>query len=484
MHRSNKNYIDGSNLGSTLVLSPKPEGVTLTRWLYEELRGAILSGKLKRSWALPSTREFADKAGVSRHIIVNVYAQLVSEGYVHGTVGRGTFVRQNVPDDFDSPATKPQRIHHSAEPRPEGYEYPARPFCLTQPSLDEFPLTVWNRVANKAIKRSSWQSLQGGQWAGLRHLRTVIASYLAASRGVSSSPENIVIVSGVQQALDLLTRLVVRPGDPVWLEDPCYIGARDAFQLAGARIVAVPVDQDGLDPSIGQKLCRKPKAIYLTPAHQFGLGTTLSLDRRLAVLSLCQQEGAVLIEDDYDSEFRFVGRSMPAMKGMSGADSSFLLGTFNKILFPSLRLGYIVVPDRWVDPILKLRYRTDRYPPSLTQQILADFIDEGHFTRHLRRMRQIYGERRHTLAGFVEHYLAGSLQLPTIYAGLNTPAYLINKMSGITASRLARQHGIEAWPIDRYTLARQDLRALMLGFAAFPPKLIKEGVISLARALL
>jgi GntR family transcriptional regulator/MocR family aminotransferase len=292
-----------------------------------------------------------------------------------------------------------------------------------------------------------------------------------------------VIVSGIQQALDLLARLVIRRGDPVWLEDPCYIGARDAFELAGARIVAIPVDQDGLDPSIGRRLCSKPRVVYVTPAHQFGLGTTLSLDRRLALLSMCEQEGTVLIEDDYDSEFRFASRSMPAMKGMSGAGSAFLLGTFNKILFPSLRLGYMVVPDRWVEPILKLRYRTDRYPPSLPQQILADFIDGGHFTRHLRRMRQIYGERRDALAGFVERYLAGALRIPTIYAGLHTPAYLVNRMSSKRASGLARGEGVEAWPIDRYTIERRDLRALVLGFAAFEREEIRAGVLALAKAL-
>jgi GntR family transcriptional regulator/MocR family aminotransferase len=483
MNRSNMHCIDESNLGSTLVLSPRPGGVTLTRWIYDEIRRAILSGKLKRGWALPATRALAQKAGVSRHIIVNVYAQLTSEGYVQGTVGRGTFVRQEVPDDFDTPATIVRRETQAAELRPEGYESPVRPFFLAQPSLDEFPLALWNRVANRAIRRFRRDSLEGGHWAGVRRLRAVIASYLAASRGVLCQPENVVIVSGVQQALDLLARLVVRPGDPLWLEDPCYIGARDAFQLAGARVVPVPVDQDGLNPEIGLTRCRNPRAIYLTPAHQFGLGTTLSLDRRLTLLSLSQQQGTVLIEDDYDSEFRFSSRSMPAMKGMSGADSSFLLGTFNKILFPSLRLGYIVVPDRWLEPMLNLRYRTDRYPPSLTQEILAYFIEEGHFARHLRRMRQLYGERRNALAELVERYLAGALEVPKINAGLHTPAYLANRMTARTASRRAKENGVDAWAIDRYTIERKDLRALMLGFAPFNPAQIRSGVISLARAL-
>jgi GntR family transcriptional regulator/MocR family aminotransferase len=316
----------------------------------------------------------------------------------------------------------------------------------------------------------------------LRNLRSAIADYLGSSRGVACTPDNIVIVSGTQQSLDLVTRLVIRPGDAVWLEDPCYIGATDAFRMAGARIIAVPVDADGLNPDKGSRLCKNPRVVYLTPAHQFGLGTTLSLDRRFALLALCRQ-GTVLIEDDYDSEFRFVGRPLPAMKGMPGAESVFLLGTFNKTLFPALRLGYMVVPDAWMEKLLALRYRIDRYPPTLSQQILTRFIDDGHYGRHLRRMRQLYGERRTILAQEVGRYLGGILQLPSIDAGLNTPAYLLGKTDSARASQLAAGQGVEAWPIDRYVIQRRDLRALMLGFASFDEHQIRNGARALARAL-
>lgn len=472
----------GSNLGSQLLLAPKPEGVTLTRWLYDEIRGAVLSGKLRRGWVLPATRDLANLAGVSRHIVVNVYSQLSSEGYLKGETGRGTFVSDDVPDDFLVSAKEPKKSSRPVDAFPEGYQPPSLPFRLTQPSLDEFPLQAWTRIASKTLKSSSVESLSGGQRAGLSSLRSSVADYLGASRGVSCGADNIVIVSGTQQSLDLIARMVIAPGDPVWLEDPCYIGAKDAFQLAGARIVPVRVDADGLDPDLGRKLCARPKAVYVTPAHQFGLGTTLSLERRFALLALGRQ-GTVIVEDDYDSEFRFVGRPLPAMKGMHGAETAFLLGTFNKALFPALRLGYMVVPDEWIDRVLALRYRTDRYPPTMSQEILARFIDGGHFTRHLRRMRQLYAERRHVLVREVSKRLSGVLELPAIEAGLNTPAYLVNGKDSSAASALAGKHGVEAWPIDRYVIRRRDLRALMLGFASFNEKQIQVGVSCLAKAL-
>lgn len=483
MKRSNHAYMNESNAAVHLVLGPRPTGCTLTRWLYDEIRTAILSGRLRRGWALPSTRDFGRTLGVSRHILVNVYSQLASEGYLQGAVGRGTLVRHEVPDDFDLPANVPIRPSQHKVPFPDGFEPPSRPFRLTQPALDEFPLEAWNRIASRTLKQSSRESLEGGGWAGLTRLRSAIVAHLGTSRGVACSPDNVVIVSGVQQSLDLLARLIIKPGDPVWLEDPCYIGAVDAFRLASARIVAVPVDEYGLNPDRGCKMCPAPKAIYLTPAHQFGLGTTLSLERRFALLALCRQHGTILIEDDYDSEFRFVGRPLPALRGLTGADSVFLLGTFSKTLFPALRLGFMVVPDRWMDKVLALRYRTERYPPTFSQETLAGFIETGHFSRHLRRMRQIYGERREILSTEVTRYLGGILRLPAIEAGLCTPAYLLNRMDSRFASERAAKQGVEAWPIDRYTIRRRDLRALMLGFGAFDKRQIHAGVVGLAKAL-
>jgi GntR family transcriptional regulator / MocR family aminotransferase len=283
---SNCHYFGESNVNQ-IILHPRPPGITLTRWLYDEIRAAILNGRLRRGSRLPSSREFAARQGISRHIVVNVFDQLAAEGYLCSHVGSGARVCNQIPEDFlaqrhSKVVSRPAPFKANA--LPEGYDRPSRPFRLTEPALDQFPLATWNRIARRVSRLTTAQSLAGGEWAGAKSLRAAIASYLSASRSVPCTAENIVIVSGTQQSLDLLARLVTVPGDAVWLEDPCYIGAVDAFRLAGAVLVAVRVDENGLDPAHGRSQCPWPKAIYLTPAHQFGLGTTLSHDRRLDLL--------------------------------------------------------------------------------------------------------------------------------------------------------------------------------------------------------
>ncbi len=245
----------------------------------------------------------------------------------------------------------------------------------------------------------------------------------------------------------------------------------------------VRVDDDGLDPADGRRRCPRPRAVYLTPAHQFCLGSPLSLERRLELLRWASATGALLVEDDYDSEFRFGGRPLPALRGLGGAESVFLLGTFNKVLFPSLRLGYMVVPDAWIDRILALRYQTDLYPPAIAQAVLAAFIEEGHLARHLRRMRERYGGRLAALQQAIERRLGGALRVPEIQAGLNTPAYLPRGASPRSIVERGARHGLDLWSLDRYALERRDLRGLLLGFAAFTERQLGEGVEALARAI-
>lgn len=467
-----------------LILPPRPPGIALNRWLYEALRDAILSGRLQRGMKIPATRSLAESYGISRRTAVNVYEQLREEGYLSGKVGAGTIVSPKIPEDYLARAGA--GLHANEEPRsylPAIYARPARAFRPIEPAISEFPVAVWARVAAKVMRRANVASLAGGDPAGLPILREAIAAYLGASRGLICSSHQIMIVSGAQQALDLLARILLRPGDQVWIEDPGYVGAVDAFRNAQAELVPVKVDCDGLDPTLGRRLCPSPRAVYLTPAHQFGLGVTLSLPRRLDLLQWARESQAILIEDDYDSEFRFAGRPVPALRGLQGAEDVFHIGTFNKVLFPALRLAYIVVPNRWMDALLALRFQTDRYPPVISQLVLAGFIQEGHFARHLRRMREIYGQRRAALQTDAERYLGGILELPEIAAGLNTPAYLRNGMDSREAADLASRHDVEVWPLDRFALRRQDLQGFVLGFAAFNEREIRKGVLSLAKAL-
>jgi GntR family transcriptional regulator/MocR family aminotransferase len=457
--------------------------VTLSRWLYDEIRSAILDGRLPAGWRLPATRDLASLYGVSRRIAVGVFEQLASEGYLTGKVGSGTQVNETLPDDLlNVRLPRRRRVERSAPATPDARR-PAQPFRAIEPALLEFPVELWARVASRRLRRISPSLLAGGEAAGHLPLREAIAGYLGASRGVKCEAARVAIVSGVQQAVDLLARLLVRPGDPVWIEDPGYSGTVAAFRNAGARIIAVPVDGDGLDVAAGRKASPTARLVYITPAHQFPLGVTMSLDRRLLLLKWAHESGARIIEDDYDSEFRFIGRPISALQGLDRSDSVIYTGTFNKVLFPALRLAYVVLPHDLVDPFRALRSSADRYPPGISQAVLCDFIVEGHFGRHLRRMREIYAERLGLLQENARRYLAGTVELPPIQAGLNIPAYLLNGMNALEAHARAADRGIETATLDQFALKRRDLRGLLLGFAAFDAREIKRGVLALAEAL-
>lgn len=461
-----------------LTLSHRQAGSPITRWLYDELRAAILSGRLARGARLPATRDLARRHGVSRGVVVGVFEQLCEEGYVTSRVGSGTSVCTTLPEDLLARAQAP--LPRARPPRPVRT---VRPFCPIEPALDEFPIRTWARITARVLARIGPGSLSRGEPAGALALRDAVASYLGSSRGVACSPDQIVIVSGVQQGLDLIARLVIRPGAYVWVEDPGYRGAVDVFRNVGAKIVPVRVDEHGLDPEHGRRRCARPAAVYLTPAHQFCLGSALSARRRTDLLRWARRTGATIIEDDYDSEFRFRGAPLPALRGHAGGDSVFLLGTFNKVLFPSLRLGYMVVPDAWIDRVVALRYQTDLYPPAIAQAVLTGFLEGGHFERHLRRMRGLYGARLELLRHEIDGHLRGALEMPNIPAGMSTPAFLAR---GISTPRVVAQgarHDLDLWSLDRFALQRRDLRGLLLGFAAFGERQLREGVEALARAI-
>jgi GntR family transcriptional regulator/MocR family aminotransferase len=359
----------------------------------------------------------------------------------------------------------------------------ARPFRCHEPAIAEFPVDIWARIASRRLRRVSASQLAGRDTRGYGPLREALAGYLGASRGVNCSADRIVMVSGVQQALDLLARLLVKRGESVWMEDPGYFGATTAFRNAGARIVPVPVDEHGLSISQGRAACRAAKGAYLTPAHQFPLGVTMPLERRLAVLAWAREAGAFLIEDDYDSEYRFEGRPAPALQGLDKSGSVVLVGSFNKLLFPSLRLGYIVAPPALVDPLLAFRFGTDQHAAGLDQAILCDFIVEGHMGRHIRRMRELYAGRLAALQDGGRKYLDGLLDISRIQAGLYTAGFLRNGMTSRQAEDRAAALKIETMGIDRFALRRTDVHGLVLGFGAFDESQIRRGLTSLASAL-
>jgi GntR family transcriptional regulator/MocR family aminotransferase len=353
---------------------------------------------------------------------------------------------------------------------------------MRDPALTEFPAETWGRIAAKRARLlRSWLAKDGDRW-GYRPLREAIAHYLGSSRGVRCCADQIQIVSGVQQALDLLSRFLLRPGDPVWMEDPGYFGASIAFGRAGATIVPVAVDEQGLCVAAGRSACASARGVYLTPAHQYPLGVVMSRERRLEVLRWAAHAGAFIIEDDYDSEYRFDAQPEPALQGMDRSSSVIFIGTFTKLLFPSLRLGYVVLPPSLIDAFISFRLGAELHWSGLDQAVLCDFITEGHLGRHLRRMRDLYARRREALVDGGRRYLEGALEISDVRAGLYTAAFLRNGMGSREAEVAAAAQGVEARALDRFSLTDRDPGGVLLGFAAFDERMIEEGIVRLAAA--
>ena len=478
-----------------LSLPAPPSGTPLYRWFYNELRTAILDGRIAPGARLPATRDLAREYKLARATVVASFEQLKSEGYVEGKVGAGTFVTQVLPDDLlqvgRSSAGKSvghRRVQWSSYARrlrlyPGSGPRTTRAFRANQAALDVFPTTLWAQVVARRLRRASAQLLSGGEALGYRPLRQAVAAYLNTSRGVKCSSEQVLIISGVQEALERAAHLLLDPGDPVWMEDPGYPGADIVFRAAGATVHPVPVDDEGLDLEWGRHHWTNATLLYVTPAHQFPLGVTMSLRRRLALLEWARRSRTLIFEDDYDSEYRYQGRPIPALQGLDRAGVVIYAGTFNEVLFPALRLAYLVVPPGMVDRFAAAQAVSMRHAPLLDQAALCDFITEGHFARHIRRMRELYSER---LAVFLEasrSRLEGLLEIPDIDAGLQTVGWLARGISADRAAEEAARREVEVIPLSRYSSRRLARQGLLLGFAAVDAGELRRGVEQLGRAL-
>jgi GntR family transcriptional regulator/MocR family aminotransferase len=479
-----------------LNLRERARGTPLFRWLYDELRSAILSGHLRPGARLPATRDLAAQYGISRPTIVIAFEQLRSEGYVEGKVGSGTYVSKTLPDELlqaprtkSTASTRKRGIALSAyarrlRPLPPGESRPARAFRANQPALDAFPMSLWAQVAARRLRRVSARLLAGGEALGYRPLREAVAEYLNTSRGVKCTADQVLIISGVQQALDRAAHLLLNPGDPVWMEEPGYPGAAVVFRAVGAKICAVPVDSEGLNLEAGQRRWQqRPRLVYVTPAHQFPLGVTMSLRRRLSLLEWARRSRTIIFEDDYDSEYRYSGRPIPALQGLDRAAVVIFAGSFTDVLFPALRLAYLVVPSDMVDIFAAAESVSTHHPPLIDQAILCDFISEGHFARHVRRMRALYAERLSVLVESAQARLAGSLEIPFVEAGLRTVGWLQNGILAEQAAQAAAKYDVEVLPLSRYAYGRSERNGLVLGFAAVDARELRRGVEQLARAL-
>ena len=483
---------------ATLVLD-QHACVPLYRQLYQALRQAILAGRLSPGTRLPSSRELAAELGVSRNTIVNAFEQLLAEGYVEGKIGAGTYVARTLPDElFHAPGSAPRNAAPSEAGRSiskRGQRLLAGPalqptrrgepraFQPGVPALDAFPFGLWRQLLTKHWRRPSRDVLSYNHPAGYPPLRAAIAAYLGAARAVQCVPEQVIVINGAQQGLDLAARLLLDPGDAAWIEEPGYPGARGAFLAAGASLVPVPVDREGLDVAVGE--ARRPDArlVYVSPSHQYPLGVTMSLTRRLALLAWAQRAAAWIIEDDYDSEYRYAGHPLASLQGLDTAHRVIYLGTFSKVLFPALRLGYLVVPPDLVDAFTGLRSLVDRHSPILEQAVLADFLAEGHFARHIRRMRVLYAERQGYLLEAARCKLAGLLEIEASEAGMHLPGWLSETVDDVLASQRAASAGIDAPPLSAYCIRPHHRGALLLGYANCSQQEIDQGVEGLARVL-
>jgi GntR family transcriptional regulator/MocR family aminotransferase len=495
-----------------IALNPRPEGVALQRWLYDEIRSAILAGRLVPGSRLPATRDFALRLGISRGTVLAVYDQLGAEGYIRGATGRGSFVAPDLADLADLPAGSQAPGSGPAEPMDgsaadcacgsatvalsargrqlamtpfsvAGRSFPARAFRTNQPDVSAFPIELWARIASSGSRKQRPELLVDGDVRGYRPLRGAIAGYLRSSRGIACSAEQVVVAGSVQRILDVSARLLLDPGDEVWVEDPGYPGAHLAFAAAGAKVVDVPVDSGGMDVAYARSRAPDARLAYVTAGRQAPLGAVLSLERRLALLAWARRRDAIVIEDDYDSEYRYEGAPLSAMKSLDDAGRVIYCGTFSKLLFPSLRISYAVLPGQLVDPFAAALSLTSRYAALMPQVTLHEFIAEGHLGRHVRRMRLLYAGRARALREAADRYLGGLLEVPEITMGLDTPAFLPDDRADTDVAHLAAREGVESIPLSLYARSQAARPGLLLGFAAIGSEEIASGAQTLARVL-
>ncbi len=477
-----------------LILPSREAKTPAFRWLYAALRGDILAGRLRPGSRLPATRDLAAQYGLSRGTVVSAFEELKSEGYLHGSKGSGTYVSSVLPENLLQVAPKPrERLSVSKQPRRlSGYGLRVQPFANLQsrptrafranlPALDLFPTRIWTRLAERRLRRLSIPQLLGCDTLGYLPLRTAVADYLNTSRGTRCTPQQVMIVSGMQEALDLAARLILNPGDLVCLEEPGYPGAAMAFEALGAKICATPVDSEGME--LPGRRARKARLVYVTPGHQFPVGMTMSLARRLQLLEWARRSRSLVFEDDYDSEFRYAGRPIPALQGLDQHGLVLFAGSFSKVLFPSLRLGYLVLPPDLVDSFAAAKSVLNRHAAPFEQTVLCDFINEGHFARHLRRMREVYAERLAILMESARKKLTGLLEFSSVEAGLQTVGWLCPAIDSAAATRAAQARKVEVTPLSIYSRGALRREGLQLGFAAVNGQEIRRGVHQLAIAL-
>jgi GntR family transcriptional regulator/MocR family aminotransferase len=473
----------------TTLLSVARDGpAPIYRQIYASFRARILTGNLRAGEPVPSTRDLARELGISRIPVLEAYGQLLAEGYFEARRGSGTFVASAlappVAEDERKRMRGERRISANAAALPP-YERPTwaerlGAFQLGQPELRAFPVSTWSRLVARHTRSVRVRALQYGDSFGLPALRQSIAAYLRTSRGVRCDAGQIFIVSGSQQALDLSTRVLLDAGDAAWVEEPGYWLLHHVLKAHGCRMVPVPVDEEGLNVALGAKRAHKARVAFVAPSHQSPLGVTMSASRRLELLDWAQRAGAFIVEDDWDSEYRYDAKPVASLQGLDGNARVVYTGTFSKVMFPSLRLGYAVVPPDLVERFAAMRRAMDLCPPYLAQAPMADFLTEGHFARHLRRMRPIYARRRRLLVEALAREIGAEVIGDA--AGMHVAMFLDRCRSDRHLAARALDLGVQVSPLSASYLGKPR-QGLVLGFGNTPESAIAPAVRKLAQAI-
>ena len=468
----------------------------LHRQIYDAYRGAIIEGRLRPGQRIPSSRGLASELCVSRFPVLNAYAQLLAEGYLESRVGAGTVVSSSLPEQLTSCAPAGGQfatsrsgprpvVRRSFLPRAESsapWLHGWGAFGVGQVAVDQFPVHIWSSLVARRCRSMDAKSFHYGDQMGSKALRETLASYLRAARSLRCEAEQVMITSGSQQALEISARVLLDSRNSVWIEEPCYRLAREVFALTGCHLVPVPVDQEGLDVAAGIKRCHKARTVFVTPSHQFPLGVTMSASRRFQLLDWAQRAGSWIIEDDYDAEYRYESLPIASLQGLDANGRMIYLGTCSKVLFPSLRLGYGVIPPDLVDHFLAIRRAMDLGPPTFYQEVLADFIAEGHFARHIRRMRVLYGERRRVLVDSIDKELGSRVNVLGDEAGMHLAVTLPNQSLDTEIAERAARQNLRIWPLSPSYLGGAR-PGFILGFGSASVEEIPAAVRKLRKLL-
>ncbi len=449
------------------------------RQIYERLAGAISRGVLRPGERLPSSRSLASQLSTSRGTIDLAYSLLSSDGYIHTQGAAGTVVAERPAAHAKAPEPSPDRQ------RTEQFHanFSIKPFLMGQPALDVFPRKLWTRLSVKHARQWNIPAMAAPDPLGYAPLRKAVASYLAVSRGVLCSPSQVIITSGFQSSLGLLTRALLSPGDAIWLEDPGYFMVRIAFEMAGGKVTGVPVDAEGLNVRAGIKRAPRARFAYVTPSHQAPLGVSLSVERRSALLDWAARAGAWILEDDYDGEFRYGSRPLPALKSLDHAGRVIYIGSFSKVLFPGIRLSYLVVPDSCFPAINRVCQVLYRDRAVLNQATVAEFLAEGHFARHIKRMRKLYADRREALARGLADAFGKRIDLQLEAGGMHLLARFAECKSDREWAARATAHGLAPAPLSEWNVQGECGQGLLLSFTNIPAHEARGVAVRLRKAI-